>query len=314
MIIVTVEPRDGGLALRAGHGGPSPEPVGCWWTARATPAARAGRCVPAGGRTGNGSFGGLPRASNSQPCSDTMFLNKAAVRTGSSHPWRSCTVTQVEETKQMLRMIPILICTFIPSTMVAQSHTLFIKQGTTLDRTIGSNFKVPPASLYAFVTISMLLSIVIYDRIFVKIMQRVTRNPRGITMLQRMGIGMIFHVLVMTVASRVEKRRLYVARANGLVRNGSGQVLPLTIFTLLPQFMLTGVADALLQIANVEFFYDQAPKSMKSLGSSYMMTSLGIGNFLTTSGVNFFVFLGISQLYVYRAEVSDELNKKNEVG
>ncbi|KAK8533428.1 hypothetical protein V6N13_122852 [Hibiscus sabdariffa] len=41
-----------GLALRAGHGGPSPEPVGCRCTARAAPAARAGRRVPAGGRTG----------------------------------------------------------------------------------------------------------------------------------------------------------------------------------------------------------------------------------------------------------------------
>ncbi|KAK8700746.1 hypothetical protein V6N13_019136 [Hibiscus sabdariffa] len=55
-----------GLALRAGHGGPSPEPVGCRCTARAAPAARAGRPVPVGGRTGNGSFGGLPRATNSR--------------------------------------------------------------------------------------------------------------------------------------------------------------------------------------------------------------------------------------------------------
>ncbi|KMS95150.1 hypothetical protein BVRB_011880 [Beta vulgaris subsp. vulgaris] len=55
-----------GLALRAGHGGPSPEPVGCRWTARAAHAARAGRRMPAGRRSGNGSFRGLPRASNSQ--------------------------------------------------------------------------------------------------------------------------------------------------------------------------------------------------------------------------------------------------------
>ncbi|KAI3493703.1 hypothetical protein L1887_40908 [Cichorium endivia] len=54
------------IGSRAGHGGPSPEPVGCRRTARAASAARAGRRVPAGGRTGNGSFGGLPRASNSQ--------------------------------------------------------------------------------------------------------------------------------------------------------------------------------------------------------------------------------------------------------
>jgi len=39
--------------LRAGLGGPSPELVGCRWTARAAPAVRAGRRVPAGGRTGN---------------------------------------------------------------------------------------------------------------------------------------------------------------------------------------------------------------------------------------------------------------------
>ncbi|KAG9444580.1 hypothetical protein H6P81_015920 [Aristolochia fimbriata] len=55
-----------GLAQRAGHGGPSPEPVGCRWTARAAPAARAAHRVPAGGRTGNGPFGGRPWASNSR--------------------------------------------------------------------------------------------------------------------------------------------------------------------------------------------------------------------------------------------------------
>ncbi|KOM43239.1 hypothetical protein LR48_Vigan05g084300 [Vigna angularis] len=46
-----------GLALRAGHGGPCPEPVGCRWTARAALAARAGRRVPVGGRIRNGPFG-----------------------------------------------------------------------------------------------------------------------------------------------------------------------------------------------------------------------------------------------------------------
>ncbi|TYH38757.1 hypothetical protein ES332_D12G132000v1 [Gossypium tomentosum] len=55
-----------GLALRAGNGGPSPEPVGCRRTALAAPAARTGRHVPTEGRTGNDSLGGLPRATNSR--------------------------------------------------------------------------------------------------------------------------------------------------------------------------------------------------------------------------------------------------------
>ncbi|KAL4554402.1 hypothetical protein LXL04_039412 [Taraxacum kok-saghyz] len=69
---------------RAGHGGPSPEPVGCQRTARAASAARAGRRVPAGGRTGNGSFGGLPRASNSQLRTVKKF-NQARVNGGSNY-------------------------------------------------------------------------------------------------------------------------------------------------------------------------------------------------------------------------------------
>ncbi|KAG9444623.1 hypothetical protein H6P81_015963 [Aristolochia fimbriata] len=53
-----------GLALEGWARGPSPEPVGCRWTARAAPAARRVVSVPGGGRTGNGPFGAFP-ASNS---------------------------------------------------------------------------------------------------------------------------------------------------------------------------------------------------------------------------------------------------------
>ncbi|CDP10871.1 unnamed protein product [Coffea canephora] len=80
-----------------------------------------------------------------------LFLDKACVKTTSTNPWMLCSVAQVEETKQMLRMIPILISTLGPSTMAAQGNTLFVKQGTTLNRRTG-NFHIPPASLAAFVT------------------------------------------------------------------------------------------------------------------------------------------------------------------
>lgn len=270
------------------------------------------------------------------------FLNKACVKTGSKDPWMLCSVTQVEETKQMLRMIPILIATFVPSTMIAQINTLFVKQGTTLDRGIGS-FNIPPASLTGFVTISMLVSVVLYDRFFVTMMRRLTKNPRGITLLQRMGIGLVFHIFIMMVASLVERRRLSVAKDHGVVESG-GQV-PLSILILLPQFILMGTADAFLEVAKIEFFYDQAPESMKSLGTSYSMTSLGIGNFLSSfllttvshitkkhghhgwilnnlnashldyyyaffailNFLNFIFFIVVTKFYVYKAEVSDSM-------
>ncbi|KAF8028693.1 hypothetical protein BT93_E1368 [Corymbia citriodora subsp. variegata] len=270
------------------------------------------------------------------------FLNKACVQTGSISLWKLCSVTQVEETKQMLRMIPILMATFVPSCMLAQVNTLFVKQGSTLDRSIGS-FKIPPASLAAFMTISMLVCVVVYDRIFVKIMRKWTKNPRGISLLQRMGIGLLLHILVMSAASFTERWRLRVAREHNLVVSG-GQI-PLTIFILLPQFVLMGMADAFLEVAKIEFFYDQAPESMKSLGTSYSTITLGIGNFLSSfllstvshltkrhghhgwilnnlnasrldhyyaffavlNLLNFAFFLFVVKLYVYRAEVSDSM-------
>ncbi|KAK6914128.1 Proton-dependent oligopeptide transporter family, partial [Dillenia turbinata] len=269
------------------------------------------------------------------------FLNKACVKTGSTSPWMLCSVTQVEETKQMLRMIPILVATFVPSMVVAQTNTLFVKRVTTLDRQIGS-FKIPPASVQGFVTISTLICVVLYDRFFVTIMRKWTKNPRGISLLQRMGIGMAIHFIIMLISSFTERYRLSVAKDHELVQSG-GQV-PLTIFILLPQFVLMGMADAFLEVAKIEFFYDQAPENMKSLGTSYSMTSLGIGNILSSfllssishitknqgddwiksnlnashldyyyaffailNFLNFIFFLAMTKFYVYKAEVTDSM-------
>ncbi|KAL6883238.1 hypothetical protein ACP4OV_010652 [Aristida adscensionis] len=213
------------------------------------------------------------------------LLSKAAVKVGalpSASLWSLSTVTQVEETKQMLKMLPVLAITFVPSAMMAQINTLFVKQGTTLDRHVGPSFEIPPASLQAFVTLSMLVSVVLYDRAFMPFARRLTGNPRGISLLQRMGVGLVIHIAIMGIASATERHRLAVAREHGLY-DSKDTTIPLTIFVLLPQFVLMGVADAFLEVAKIEFFYDQAPEGMKSLGTSYAMTSLGVGNFLSTA-------------------------------
>ncbi|WCJ38264.1 Major facilitator superfamily protein [Euphorbia peplus] len=212
--------------------------------------------------------------------SSLRFFDKAAVKCNSNSPWKLCPVTQVEETKQMLKMLPILIMTFLPSTMYAQVHTLFIKQGTTLDRKIGPHFEIPPACLTAFVTIFMLISLVLYDRYFVPLARKHTKNPRGISLLQRMGIGLVLHFIIMVTACFAERKRLQVAHEHNIVKKDG--IVPLSIFILMPQFALMGVADTFVEVAKLEFFYDQAPQGMKSLGTSYFTSSLGIGNFLSS--------------------------------
>uniref|UniRef100_A0A0E0CUY3 Major facilitator superfamily (MFS) profile domain-containing protein n=1 Tax=Oryza meridionalis TaxID=40149 RepID=A0A0E0CUY3_9ORYZ len=212
------------------------------------------------------------------------FLNKAAVKEDGSPAarWSLCTVTQVEETKQIVKVIPLLATMFVPCTLIAQTNTLFVKQGRTMDRHIGRHFQIPPASLGAFVTLSMLVAVVVYDRLFVPAIRKYTKNPRGITLLKRMGVGLLLQVVAMATASLMESRRLGYARRHGLDAAAAEVPVPLTIFELLPQYVLMGVADAFLVVGKIEFFYDQAPESMKSLGTAMSLTAYGVGNVLSS--------------------------------
>lgn len=215
-----------------------------------------------------------------------------------------CPVTQVEETKQMVKMLPVWVTTFVPSTMLALIHTLFIKQGTTLDRSMGPHFEIPPACLAAFGTISMLISLAIYDRYFVPTIRHYTQNPRGITLLQRMGFGFLLHVIILFTACLAERKRLSVAREHNIFdKDGT---VPLSIFILLPQFALMGVADSFVDVAKLEFFYDQAPEGMKSLGTSYFTSSLGIGNFLSSFLLS--TVADITKKHGHKGWILDNLN------
>lgn len=205
------------------------------------------------------------------------FLDKAAMKDTTRIP---CTVTQVEAAKLVLRMSMIWLVTLIPSTIWAQINTLFVKQGTTLDRSITPNFQIPAASLISFVIISMLISVPIYDRYFVPFMARKTGNPHGITLLQRLGIGFVLQIAAIAAAYAVEVRRMRVIRENGIV--GPSEEVPMSIFWLMPQYVLLGVGDVFNAIGLMEFFYYQSPEDMQSLGTTFFTSGIGVGNFLNS--------------------------------
>ncbi|KAH9318963.1 hypothetical protein KI387_020732, partial [Taxus chinensis] len=204
------------------------------------------------------------------------FMDKACVKTGRVSD--RCTVTDVEETKLMIRVLPIGLTAIFPSTLLQQSGTLFVKQATTLDRQMGPNFQIPAASIGAFLQISLLLSLIIYDRFLVPTCRRFTGNPRGITILQRMGIGMILYSVAMVAAMITELKKIDVIKSHRL-QDKSNAIVPRTIFTLLPQFIIMGIAEGFLEVGRTEFFYDQAPESMRSLGIALALASIGVGAF-----------------------------------
>ncbi|KAK6943580.1 Proton-dependent oligopeptide transporter family [Dillenia turbinata] len=212
------------------------------------------------------------------------YLDKAAIIENKNvplakqqSPWRLATVTKVEELKLILNMIPIWLASLPFGICVAQASTFFIKQGTTLDRKIANGFLIPPASIYSLAAIGMIVTVTIYDKILVPILTRVTGNERGINILQRIGIGMIFSVTSMVVAALVERKRLRIVEENP--QTGS---ISMSVFWLAPQFVIIGIGDGFTLVGLQEYFYDQVPDSMRSLGIAFYLSVIGAANFISS--------------------------------
>lgn len=209
------------------------------------------------------------------------FLDRAAiVEPGAGEdafgPWRLATVTQVEETKLVLAMVPIWVCTLPFGMAVAQVSTFFIKQGSVMDRHMGPHFEFPPASIFALSALAMIATVAVYDKVLVPYLRRATGGERGISILRRIGIGMAFAIAGMGVAAAVERRRLLSAAA---------RPAPPSVLWLVPQFALMGVADGFALVGLQEYFYEQVPDGMRSLGIGLYLSVIGAGSFLSSLAI-----------------------------
>nr|ADQ43189.1 oligopeptide transport protein [Schrenkiella parvula] len=225
----------------------------------------------------------------------TLFLDKAAMISEDDaklgavpDPWKLCTVTQVEEVKILLRLIPIWASGIIFSVLHSQIYTLFVQQGRSMKRTIGL-FEIPPATLGMFDTASVLISVPIYDRLIVPFVRRFTGLAKGFTDLQRMGIGLFVSVVSLAVAAIVETTRLRLARDLDLME--SGDTVPLTIFWQIPQYFLMGTAGVFFFVGRIQFFYEQSPDAMRSLCNAWALLTTTLGNYLSSMIVTLVAYL-----------------------
>ncbi|XP_074345841.1 protein NRT1/ PTR FAMILY 7.1-like isoform X3 [Apium graveolens] len=208
-------------------------------------------------------------------------LDKAAIMAAEEqnnnlivNPWRLCTVTQVEEAKCVIRMLPIWLCTIIYSVVFTQMASLFVEQGEVMNLEFG-NFRIPAASISAFDICSVLICTGIYRQILVPLAGRLSGNPKGLTQLQRMGIGLIIGMLAMIAAGITELERL---RRVPPGKDSS----TLSVFWQTPQYVLVGASEVFMYVGQLEFFNEQAPDGIKSFGSSLCMASISLGNYVSS--------------------------------
>ncbi|KAI3872134.1 hypothetical protein MKW98_011626 [Papaver atlanticum] len=211
------------------------------------------------------------------------FLDKVLINPiNSTKNARQCSIAQVEDAKMTLRLVPIWISCLIYAVVFAQSTTFFVKQGNTMDRSIGTSFQIPAAALQILINVSIFIFIPLYDFALVPFARIITGKPNGITMLQRIGFGMFLSTLSMVIAAVIEKRRLLVALNFGLIDRPEVPI-PMSVWWLSPQYLLVGLADVFATVGLQEFFYDQVPGSLRSIGISLYLGVLGVGSFLSGS-------------------------------
>ncbi|KAK2386808.1 protein NRT1/ PTR FAMILY 8.1 [Trifolium repens] len=217
---------------------------------------------------------------------ELRFFDKAAVLGESDNvkdsvnPWRLCTVTQVEELKSVLRLLPVWATGIIFATVYGQMGTLFVLQGQTMNTHVGnSSFKIPPASLSIFDTLSVIFWVPVYDRIIVPIVRKFTGHKNGLTQLQRMGVGLFISIFAMVVAAILELIRLRFVRRHNYYEL---EEIPMTIFWQVPQYFLIGCAEVFTFIGQLEFFYEQAPDAMRSLCSALSLLTVALGQYLSS--------------------------------
>lgn len=190
------------------------------------------------------------------------------------NPWYLCTVTQVEEVKCILRLLPVWFCTIFSSVVFIQMLSLFVEQGATMDRTF-LKFQIPPASMTAFDIISTSAFIMLFDILIVPLYVKVMkRDPKPPSELRRIGIGLVIAIIALTIAGFVERKRLRLASDNGK------ETSSLSIFWQTPQYVLVGVSEAFVYVAQMEFFASQTPDGLKSLGMGLSMSSSALGSFV----------------------------------
>ncbi|CAA6660063.1 unnamed protein product [Spirodela intermedia] len=186
---------------------------------------------------------------------DFRWLDKAALQLDDGpepSPWRLCTVTQVEEVKILLRLLPIPAFTIMLSVIFTEFLTLSIQQAYTLNTHMG-RLKLPVTCIPVFPALSIFLLLV--------------------------GLGLGISILSVAVAGVFERYRREFAIRHGYQSIFLTAMPDLTVFWLLIPYCLIGLAEVFAIVGLLEFLYQEAPDAMKSIGSSYAAVAGGLGCF-----------------------------------
>ena len=243
------------------------------------------------------------------------FLNKACVITNpegaltenrkASNPWSLCTVDQVEELKRVIKIVPIWSTGVMVSVTMSQG-SFAVLQASTLDRHITTKFEIPAGSFSAFMILTVIIWIALYDRVIIPFASKIKGNPIGLSLTQKMGIGILFSSASMAAFAILEGVRRKNAIREGFADNPKA-VLNISAVWLLPYHVFGGLAEAFNAIGQNEFYYAELPESMSSVATSLFQLGYSAANMAASFIVN--LVDNLSKTAGQKSWVSSNINK-----
>ncbi|KAF5812223.1 putative ABC-type nitrate transporter [Helianthus annuus] len=210
-----------------------------------------------------------------------------------NNPWLVSTVTQVEEVKMVISLIPIWSTCILFWTVYSQMNTFTIEQATIMNRKV-ANFSIPAGSFSVFLFISILLFTSLNESVIVRLARKITHDPKGLRSLQRVGIGLVLSVIGMVASAIVEKKRR---------ETHQNEMKKLSAFWLVPQFFLVGAGEAFAYVGQLEFFIREAPERMKSMSTGLFLSTLAMGYFMSS------VLVTLTDMATNGSWLTNDLNK-----
>ncbi|KAL7136283.1 hypothetical protein ABFS83_10G019200 [Erythranthe nasuta] len=177
-----------------------------------------------------------------------------------NNKWRLCRVTEVEMTKAVIRMIPVFMTLIFCGVVFAIGFTYFMAQLSHMNPKVG-RLKVPTIVLVWFFKKAQ-MKCVDFSGDFLDMLHLTKLAPRKFASALGIVISMMLAILSCVTAAKVENRRLGVVREHGLV-DKPDETVPMTMFWLLPQFLLLGAFDGVLHTTVLQFFFHESPVPMQ---------------------------------------------------
>ncbi|KAL6534365.1 hypothetical protein OROHE_013290 [Orobanche hederae] len=181
--------------------------------------------------------------------------------------WRLCSVSEVEDAKTGVRMIPMWLTFIICGIVSSIGNTYFVEQANHMNRRIGKwNVPLPTLLLLSGWAKSL----------FASLASCLLKKSKKYAPSIGIAISMIFSILCCVTAARIEIRRLRVIARHDLLDRPEEDI-PMSVFWLLFQFSLLAGLDSFFEKSVAAFYDDQSPESMRKYLGFFTKGVSGLG-------------------------------------